>query len=297
MGAGVVIENKVKIAIDVPRPLQRAVHIVTHAHADHTGALRGTVGYAAPDTSALLRARGLSAEPVEVLRAGPMEIRFSPSGHIAASHQVAILDGIDIVITGDFKFEGDPVGGKPDILNPDILIIDTTFSHPAYNFPLRRTIYKKIINFVFDNLSAGRVPVLFAYEVGKSQELTALLNSYGVIPYTTPVAHRVNTLLGLKSVPLRGPPSRGVLILPPKFMRVLDALSLQAGKEFRGMFCSGWNPTCPLSSHADWKQTVKFVERASPELVITYGENAVASARFLKQAGFNALPLRGKIVL
>lgn len=291
------IEDKIRIAVDVPRPVPRAIHVVTHAHNDHVGALRKTIGYASSDTVFLLRARGIEAEAVDLLNTGYSEIRFSPSGHIAASHQIVVLNGKEIVITGDFKLERDPVGGCPDILGPDILIIDTTFSHPSYNFPPRHNVYKKIINFVFDNLSTGKNPVLFAYDVGKAQELTALLNSHGVIPYTTPTAHRVNVLLGLKSIPLRGPPSKGVFILPPKFMKVINAFSFQIGREFRGIFCSGWSSNCPLSSHADWKQTVRFVEKNSPEVVLTYGLHAEDAANFLIKEGFNAIPILGEVTL
>ncbi|HID08741.1 TPA: DNA ligase-associated DEXH box helicase, partial [Candidatus Micrarchaeota archaeon] len=40
---GVIIDTgTTRIAVDVPRPVRGAVHLVTHAHADHVGAARST---------------------------------------------------------------------------------------------------------------------------------------------------------------------------------------------------------------------------------------------------------------
>ena len=297
-GSGVIIEDGVRIAIDVPRRVKGAVHIVTHAHYDHIGALREGSGFTSPATADVLRERGLEALGVKRIEVGEVEAGFIEAGHIVGSSQVLLLNGRDVLVTGDFKFEKDAVTGGAETVDVDILVMDTTFSVPEYRFPPRKELYRKIKDLVKENLGEGRSVVLFGYSVGKAQELTALLNTMGVDPLVLSETHRVNRLFGLRDRVVTSPPSRpAVYILPPRFRKVLDAFSVQTGVPFTGVFCSGWNPELPLSSHADWEQTVRFVEKVSPEVVVTYGMNAERSAVFLREEGFNAIPLRNPVFI
>ena len=292
-GNGVLIENGYRVAVDTAKRFNGAVHIVTHAHWDHLGAARRGPVFTNYETAEILRARGLEGIPVEGIKREEFEVRFLDAGHIVGSSQVLILDGKDVLITGDFKLEPDLITKGADTESVDVLVMDTTFGVPYFRFPSRKTLYRQLKVFVEEHLAEGRSVVLFGYSVGKSQELTAFLNTLGITPYVLPETHRVNTLFGLRSNVLRKVPEEpSVLILPPKFQKVLDAFYVQTGVEHVGLFVSGWNPRMPISSHADWFQTVRFIEKVSPEIVVTYGENAVRSASFLREEGFNAIPLR-----
>ncbi len=292
------IEDGFKVAIDTSKRFRGAVHIVTHAHWDHLGAARSGPVYSNVETAEILKVRGLEGIPVDGITREDFEVRFLDAGHIVGSSQVLLLNGKDVLITGDFKLEPDAVVRGAEIENVDVLVIDTTFGVPHFKFPSRKVLYRQLEVFIKDRLSDGRSVVLFGYSVGKSQELTAFLNTMGIIPYVLPETHRVNVLFGLKDVVLRRVPSEpSVLILPPKFKRVLDAFRIQTGIEHVGIFVSGWNPEMPISSHADWYQTVRFIEEVSPEVVVTYGENAERSAVFLRAEGFNAIPLRSGLFL
>ena len=297
-GNGILIDDGFKIAVDTRKRFPGAIHIVTHAHWDHLGAARSGPVYANLETAEILRVRGLEGIPVEGISRESFEVRFLDAGHIVGSSQVLLLDGKDVLITGDFKLEPDAVVRGADIENVDVLVMDTTVGVPFFQIPSRRILYRQLKVFIEDHISEGRSVVLFGYSVGKSQELTAFLNSMGIIPYVLPETHRVNALFGLKDrIARRVPKEPSVLILPPKFKKVLDAFRVQTGIEHVGIFVSGWNPEMPISSHADWYQTVKFVEEVSPEIVVTYGENAERSAQFLKAEGFNAIPLRSGLFL
>jgi len=293
-GNGVLMEiDGERLAIDASRRFRGALHVVTHAHWDHLGAARGGPVYTNPETAEILKQRGLEGIAKEQIGGKNYELRFLNAGHIVGSSQVLVLNGRDVLVTGDFKLEGDVVVRGADVESVDVLVMDSTFGVPYFRFPSRRTLYKQLKVFVEEHLSAGRSVVLFGYSVGKSQELTAFLNSLGIKPLVLPETQRVNALFGLESRVARSlsrEPS--VYILPPRFQRVLGAFSFQASHPFVGLFVSGWNRELPLSSHADWEQTVRFVEKVSPELVITYGENAARSAYFLKREGFDAVPLR-----
>ncbi len=285
-----------KIVVDGSRRVKGAIHLVTHAHWDHLGAVRRGGGFSNIETAEILRKRGIEVEGVEGLEVGEVEVRFLNAGHIVGSSQVLLLNGKDVLITGDFKVEDDVVVRGADVENVDVLVMDTTFSVPYFRFPSRRTLYRQLRSFVREHLSQGRSVVLFGYAVGKAQELTGFLNTLGIKPYVLSETHAVNALFGLEDRVVRSVRSEpAVYILPPRFKKVLDAFSFQTGVPFVGLFASGWNPELPLSSHADWYQTVKYVESVSPELVVTYGQHAEASARFLRAEGFDAVPLRNGV--
>lgn len=299
-GSGVIVDvDGAIIAVDVPTPVRGAKHIVTHAHMDHMGAARqipalGTVG-----TAYLAAIRGAYIRPVrefEHVVLGGVEAELVPAGHISGSAQVFIHNGRTVLITGDFKVEPDIVETGADTPDADILVVETTFASPEYVFPPRNELYKKLMAFVRSTLDSGDHAVLFAYDVGKAQEVTALLNTEGIAPIVTKQAHAANTTLGLVDIPIGSPGWRehleepSVLVLPPRFARALRELKISLGN-IRTLRVSGWNPKLPLSSHADFRQTIEFVERVSPELVVTYGDNALTAALELRRRGFEAHPL------
>ncbi len=306
MGGGVVLETEgTRIAVDVPRPVPKATHFVTHAHADHIGAARrvpakGTVVTAHVATIRRANVEGIrELEPISV---GNVSIELIPAGHIPGSAQVVIHDGRSVAVTGDFKLEADVVEREAEIPEADVLVLDTTFFHPDYVFPPRRELYRKLAHFIDETRTEGKHAVVFAYSVGKGQEITAFLNTLGVVPIVSAEMHRVNSLFGLSDVPIGAPGWRelleepSVLVLPPRFSRAIREIEISVGR-VRHVRASGWNPLLPLSSHADFAQTLEFVERTDPDVVITYGQNAEIGALELRRRGYDAVPLRKPIIV
>ncbi len=306
-GNGVVVDvDHTRIAVDTPAPVHGAKHIVTHAHMDHLGAARRVPALGTIGTAYLAAIRGATVCPVrefEHITAGDVEIELVPAGHIPGSAQVCIHNGKTILITGDFKIEPDIIEMGADNPEADVLVLETTFASPDFVFPPRKELYRKLIAFVRSALDAGEFVVLFAYDIGKAQEITALLNTVGMIPIVTKQAHAANMALGLQDVPIGSPGWRehleehAPLVLPLRFSRALRELRLSLGGSIRTLRVSGWNPKFPLSSHADFRQTLSFVERISPELVVTYGDNALTAALELKRRGFEAIPLTKPVFL
>ncbi len=307
---GVILDTGLtKIAVDVPKPVPGAVHIVTHAHADHTGAVRRVPAVATPGTHEILRELGYkTAEPLRegAIRVfGGTEISLIPAGHIPGSAQVVVNNGRTIIITGDWKLEPDilePGAEVPE--SPDVLILETTFSAPQYQFPPRKETYERMRKWVLANLGIGNHVVLFGYATGKSQELTALLNSWGIDPIVPERTHRINQLFGLSDI-LIGSKSwqrvfeePSVFVLPPKFSDVLPGLEAELKRPVVARSCSGWARNgFQLSSHGDFKQSLEFVERSSPRTVLTYGGNAIQFAAVLRRMGYDAAPLTRSILI
>ncbi len=306
---GVVLDTGMsKIAIDTPRPVPGAVQVVTHAHSDHTGAAKRTAPYVTPATHEILQIFGYSSEPLRegaIRVLGDVEVSFISAGHIPGSAQVVVDGERRVVVTGDWKLEDDvlePGAEVPD--GVDVLIIETTFSAPQYSFPPRKETYDRIRRWVSVNLDVGNHVVLFGYATGKSQELTALLNSWGISPIVPQRTHQINRLFGLSDVLIGSDgwtdivSEPAVFILPPSFSDVLSGLEAELGRPLVARSCSGWaRRGFQLSSHGDYVQSVRYVEMVDPREVITYGANAVQFAAILRRMGYDATPLRRTVLI
>jgi len=307
---GVVLDTGLtKIAIDVPKPVPGAVHVVTHAHADHTGAARKTSVISTLGTHEILRVLGFTtSEPLRegAIRVfGGVEVSFISAGHIPGSAQVVINNGRTVVVTGDWKLESDILEPGAEIPeSPDVLVLETTFSAPQYQFPSRRETYARMKKWVFANLGIGNHVVLFGYATGKSQELTALLNSWGIIPVVPERTHLINQIFGLSDVLIGSEGWRrvfdepAVFVLPPNFADILPGLEAELRRPIVARSCSGWARNgFQLSSHGDYRQSIRFVDLSDPKTVLTYGGNAVQFATILRRMGYDAAPLKRTILI
>ena len=307
---GVVLDTGLtKIAIDVPKPVPGAVHVVTHAHADHTGAARKTSVISTLGTHEILRVLGFTtSEPLRegAIRVfGGVEVSFISAGHIPGSAQVVINNGRTVVVTGDWKLESDILEPGAEIPeSPDVLVLETTFSAPQYQFPSRRETYARMKKWVFANLGIGNHVVLFGYATGKSQELTALLNSWGIIPVVPERTHLINQIFGLSDVLIGSEGWRrvfdepAVFVLPPNFADILPGLEAELRRPIVARSCSGWARNgFQLSSHGDYRQSIRFVELSDPKTILTYGGNAVQFATILRRMGYDAAPLKRTILI
>ncbi len=288
LGNGVVLENGRKYAIDVPKPVRGALHLSTHPHSDHTGALRYTEGEVPEEGLELFRLRGL-----KVRETGEV---YLSAGHMFGSAMFLLENGKRVLVTGDFKLEGDPIGGRAEVERVDVLVMDTTFALPRYIFPKREEIYQDLVRWVKEGMKKGYNIMIGVYEVGKAQEVTALLNYHGITPVASREAYEFNRLLGLRSMRKpRNLPS--VFLVPHAWLKYKRAFEVRYGP-FLVRRLTGWARGMDrLSSHADFQQTLTFIEYVEPSLVVTYGIHAREAASALRERGINALPLtRGMLI-
>ncbi len=161
---------------------------VSHAHADHFA--RHESALCSEVTATLVRKRFHLAESrieavafhVPVVRDG-FRLRLLPAGHISGSamlHVTRIKDNASLLYTGDFKTRRSRTAEAVNFLAADMLILETTFGLPNFEFPNPMEIEASILRFVSDAFADGETPVLLGYSLGKAQEALALLAENGI---------------------------------------------------------------------------------------------------------------------
>ena len=164
------------------RKRQRASErvFVSHAHADHIAAHDEVMLTEA--TSLFMRTRLPGKRREHILTFGERrEFQFEretfhltaiPAGHILGS-AMAFIEWRDetLLYTGDFKLRASLAAEPPETRPADLLIMETTFGLPRYQFPPEQTVRDEIAKFCRDTLADGATPVLYGYSLGKSQEI------------------------------------------------------------------------------------------------------------------------------
>ncbi|MFI5357213.1 MAG: MBL fold metallo-hydrolase RNA specificity domain-containing protein [Opitutales bacterium] len=287
--------------------------IVSHAHSDHVARHRELV--CSPATARLMRARLPGRRIEHVLPFGQTEaltldttVTLHPAGHILGSSLVELRGAAgSLLYTGDFKLRPSLAAEACACPRADLLIMETTFGLPRYVFPPDAEVIADLIRFCQETVAAGRVPVLFCYSLGKSQEVLR-----AVAPAGLPVMLHDQTLRLTKVYEQCGvsfPPYRAfdaaevgghIVICPPPHN---GAGLLNRIPARRTAFVSGWaldrgathrfrcDAAFPLSDHADFPDLLRFVEAVRPRLVLTVHGYAREFARTLRERGCEAWAL------
>jgi Cft2 family RNA processing exonuclease len=287
---------------------------VSHAHSDHIAAHGEIVASAA--TARLLRARLGGARREHVLPFGRTEalapdtaVTLHPAGHILGSAQCLLAHDRHgtLLYTGDFKLRAGFAAEPCATPHADVLIMESTFGLPRYVFPPAAEVMTAIAGFCRQALADGATPVLYAYSLGKSQELMRGLAASGlplmVHPQTLKLC-RIYEELGLGLPPHREFAAGGcaghVVICPPPWGR---ATLLAAIPRARTAVVTGWaleagaiyryqcDAAFPLSDHADFNELLAFVGCVAPRLVYTVHGFARELAQTLRARGVEAWAL------
>jgi DNA ligase-1 len=288
---------------------------VSHAHADHIAAHREVI--LTEPTAWLMRHRlgGKRAERIMPLgetqefSGGRNSFRLTllPAGHILGSAMACIeARGESLLYTGDFKLHPGLAAERCEPRQADFLVMETTFGRPQYTFPPEAEVWCDIIEFCRTAMAEETMPVLFAYSLGKSQELLAGLQEAGLpiaLHKETAKLTRIYEHFG-QSFPryhvFDGSNHKAVLIAPPQASRsllfqqiskvrtaVVTGWAMDSGCRFR----SGTDAAFPLSDHADFPSLIEFVRRVSPKRVFTLHGFAAEFARTLRELGYDAQSL------
>jgi Cft2 family RNA processing exonuclease len=303
---------RARLWVDVRRRQGRS--FVSHAHADHMA--RHELALCTPETGRLYQAR-LGRRPVREMRLGePIEyggLRLTAlgAGHCLGSAML-LAEGAEgsLLYTGDFKLGESLTAAPCEPRYADTLVMESTFGRPEYRLPPRREVVAELVGLVRGALAAGRTPVVHAYALGKSQEVTKLLTTHGVSVLQHPAVWEISRVYEACGMPLangeadvaryEGRPLQGhaVVTLP----RSMKGYRLGGLGEVVSIAVTGWamNPmtrhrlgvdhALPLSDHADFDELVQMAERVAPRRVLcTHGP--VSFVEELRQRGFDAAPL------
>lgn len=297
--------TKADLAIDFRRRQPRA--FVSHAHIDHMA--RHELALCTPDTAALYRFRfGPRAtrelpygEPVDW---GGLRLTTFPAGHCLGSAMLLAEDGDrSLLYTGDFKLGESATAVRAELPRADVLVIECTYGQPLYRHPPRDRVLDELFTLVREALDRGATPVIEAYVLGKSQEVTRLLTGAGFPVLQHPKIYEVSQVYRACGVDLgdchryAGHPLPGhVVIVPPRMHRHGRLAGLQKTVTFA---VTGWavhertrerlgvDHAIPLSDHADYNELFEAVERVAPRIIYcTHGPESFVDC--LRAAGHNA---------
>lgn len=151
---------------------------ISHAHSDHTAPHREVI--VSEPTSKLMFARMGGVRQEHVLGFGEaatyewngtgFSITLFPAGHIFGSAMSLIeAGGQSLLYTGDFKLRPSLSAEPCEPHLADILIMETTYGRPIYQFPPTETVFQSILRFCKEALDNEETPVLLGYSLGKSQ--------------------------------------------------------------------------------------------------------------------------------
>lgn len=292
----------------------RPVGIVSHAHGDHAAWHRQTI--ATPTTAALMRARKTAPQRSQIVELDfhkpyPLpdaRVTLIPAGHVLGSSQVHIeSEAGSLLYTGDFKLKPSLTSEPTESMHANTLVMECTFGLPKYRFPEPAQLHQEIQNFCLQSIDDGFIPVLFAYSLGKSQELLAILQQRNLPVVVASSISRITQVYEQFGVPFsryeefHGSNLRGkVLITPPHQRQPLASIP-----KIRTALISGWaldsgaryryqcDAAFPLSDHADYEDLLQHVRNVNPDRVFTVHGYTEQFARDLRALGIDALALGG----
>lgn len=288
--------------------------IVTHAHSDHIARHREIICTA--PTARFLSRRLRRRTQNHVLPFGQAEqltldctVTLLPAGHILGS-AMALLEHREhgrLLYTGDFKLRPSRAAEPCAPPRADVLIMETTFGLPRYVYPPAEQIERDLVAFCHVTLAAKATPVLYAYSLGKSQELLQVVSAAGL-----PVLlHRQAALLAADYVasgfalaafeeltPLNCagavvicPPAMGgdnaAAWVHPRRTAVVSGWAIDTSTRYQ----AGADAAFPLSDHADFPELLRLVELVQPKIVYTVHGFAREFAATLRDRGIEAWAL------
>jgi len=293
------------LAIDVRRRQPRA--FISHAHSDHIA--RHEYALCTSETSALYqfrlgRRRTLEMPYRQPIEWGGMRLTTYPAGHCLGSAMLLADDGRrTLLYTGDFKLGPSATAEEAELPRADLLVIESTFGTPGYRLPPREEVLDQLFTLVRAVLDDGAVPVVVAYALGKSQEVTRLLTAEGFPVVQHRRVHEVSEVYEQCGVPLgdytklRGDIEPGsVVIVPPGTPR-LERLAREVriavtgwAADARAKYRLKVDHAVPLSDHADYDQLLEAVDRvAANQVYCTHGPESFVDR--LRERGHEAYPL------
>lgn len=261
------------------------VSLLSHAHGDHLYDQPPATVVASRLTRALASVRRDEPvpEPVE-----PEWIEPMPAGHVPGSRAFLVDGDRRILYTGDcstrdrFGIEGfEPV-------EADVLIIESTYGKPDYQFPAQSETEAAIVDWLAD--TRDRPVVLLGYALGRAQELLALADradrarirySPAIEAINEPIeAHRGEEFPGTAGSNFDPRPG-DALVLPTQAGSLSFVESLRTAQNALLAGFSGWaidesyrfardlDVAFPLTDHCDFTELLEVVGSVDPGQVYT----------------------------
>lgn len=302
--------TKAGLAVDVTRRQPRA--FISHAHNDHMA--RHQYALCTPDTARLYQWRLGRRDVLELpyrrpLEWGGLRLTTYPAGHCLGSAMLLAEDGErSLLYTGDFKLCPSMTCQPAELPRAQILVIESTFGDPQYRFAPRVESAARLVELVSTAIAGGRTPLVEAYVVGKSQEVTRLLTAAGIPVLQHKSIYEVSRIYEACGVPLGDfalypgycTPGHAVVAPPrmhrnshlPRLVRPVRIAVTGWALHERTRSRLGVDHAVALSDHADYDELLAAIEQVGPqEIYCTHGSASFVER--LRAAGLNAFRLQG----
>ncbi len=286
---------------------KRANGFISHGHADHIARHQRII--CTPETARILslRLKNPNCETLPFFRKKKMSdgaITLYPAGHILGSAQFYYESSMgSMLYTGDFRTRSARTAEAFKYQLCDVLIMETSFGNPKYIFPPRKDIEKELLMILGNKLKEGVTPVVFAYPLGKAQEVLHLLGHsnlpvavhYSILRYVY-AYEKLGIKFGTYEKFKKSDYKEKVLLLPAMFRtnRYMESI-----RDKYTIYLSGWgmdnyapfhfgvDKVLPYSDHADFEELLTFVDRVKPQIIYcTHGFNGFVD--ILRDRGYKS---------
>lgn len=286
-------------------------NIISHAHSDHLTNNLSSSLICSPITASLIETR--TNTRLHNYSTNTPDISMVPSGHILGSRAALIHGKKRILYTGDLctrdRYYLD--GFTPP--DADILIIESTYGIPTYEFPDQSTLDTQINDWITANHHSPLF--LFGYSLGRAQKLQYIANNHSAISsmyVADPIASVNQTLTTMINIKFDAEDftdthtygAGDAIILPTHYSRRDNVTSLidstngiKAG--FSGWavtdsyrYRGGYDITFPLSDHCDFTELLDVVKKVDPDRIYTHhGFNTEFATHLNREYEYDAQPL------
>ena len=302
--------NNLKISLDRREP-NSDIDFVSHAHTDHLGAVKSSKNVLASTQTIHLIEQAYNIATQN--RSDNCKLRLIEAGHMLGSRQLYVDDetsGMRTTYTGDFQTARSKTSNPIEIVETDTLIMDSTYADSFLKFEEKSEVESAMQDWALSYLKRGIV-VFSAYALGKAQELIAIFNEVGIKPIVSKKISKAARVYVQNGVRLDyssayDPESDYGSIVRDNFVGITESRSLAELKSglqsvhnrkvytavatgFSKLFRFNTDAQFPLSDHADFKQSVDYIEATRAKKVLTYGPNASPFARNLSKCGYDSV--------
>ena len=307
LGNGIILRaNGRTYRLDPRRAVAGDFNLVSHAHSDHLPSAVGNASIVCSSaTHDLMR-----LHRKKIHRADESSITIKDAGHTPDSSMFVVEGHPRIMYTGDFCTRRKRHIHPALPHNCDILVMESTYGKPEYKFPDHGDTIGAIRDWVDTIIGSGATAVLFAYPLGKAQELCFELSGFP-LRMQKAIADR-NRVLAAHGYRLPMGCSEGMGGDQEPFVYLTSGLGAEREKVKRMLSdgakaasFSGWSvrrlggrgagsraEMFPLSDHCDFNELMEFARRCNPTKVLTtHGFAADFAESVRRELGIDAEPL------